>query len=234
MRFNFIIKCLLVLLAAGLLLTARTYAQTYRVKSSAVGIRGSMVIGNDGGMNFHIHHDDKYDHVSTGNMGGSFFLMSRIADQFLLEFTIGAYARVFHDSYCHWENESHVYSAAPLLMGINYEILPVDVNVSIRPYLAFGPGAYLLSDIRVIEENDHDEAHIDSRIKFGIYGGGGFNFLFTENFRGNVDLKYHMIDMNPTLDRSGFEFSLGLIFTWGNYNQKSYSIPLPKNMLNKK
>jgi hypothetical protein len=219
-------------MAVSLLISAKANAQSLRLKTSAIGIRGSMVMGNSGHMSFHVSEKNGENRVSTGNMGGSFFLMSRVSDQFLLEFSIGAYARVFHDSYYHWDKESHVYSTAPLLMGLNFELLPVTVQVNIRPYVSFGPAAYLLSNVQVIENDDEKEASIDSIIRAGFFAGGGFNFFVTEKFGVNFDLKYHFVDFNPALDRSGAEMSLGLVFTWGELAQKTYSVPLPLNVRN--
>ncbi|MBN2425586.1 MAG: outer membrane beta-barrel protein [Calditrichaceae bacterium] len=223
-----IIKLLLFILALGLLITGQVEGKGLSLQSTGLGFRGTLVFGNNS--NVHVKYIDTEINrqISAGNMGGNFYLVSRINDNLLLEFTIGAFARVLYDTYYEWENKSMVYSAAPMLMGMNYELMPETSGANIRPYIGFGPGVYLLSDINVTEENNKSKVNIDSKIKGGFYCSAGFNFLFTEKLGLNFDLKYHLIDFNPGFSRSGFEFGLGFIFTWGDQNDKTYSFPLNK------
>ena len=223
-----IIKYFLIILALGLLIAGQVEGKGLSLQSTGLGFRGTFVFGNNG--NLHVKYIDTENdrHISAGNMGGNFYLVSRINDNLLLEFTIGAFSRVLYDAYYEWEDKTMLYSAAPMLMGINYEILPETSGADIRPYVGFGPGVYLLSDINVIEDNTIKKVNIDSKIKGGFYCSAGFNFLFTEKLGLNFDLKYHLIDFNPCFSRSGFEFGLGFIFTWGDQNDKTYSFPLNK------
>ena len=55
---------------------------------------------------------------------------------------------------------------------------------------------------------------VESKIKPGIYGGVGANFLFINWFGVHCDIKYHLINFDNDHPFSGFDLGMGIGFYW--------------------
>jgi hypothetical protein len=124
------------------------------------------------------------------------------------------------------DEEVDVFSAIPLLTGIRVDLMPVNFPGIIKPYIAAGPGAYIISDIHLEHEHGVERGTIDSRLSAGGYAAAGLNLHFTPSFALNFEAKYHLVDFDVNHARSGAEIGLGLVFLWGNYTPVSRNVLL--------
>lgn len=196
------------------------------IKSTGIGLRGSYYGSGDQEMEF--VSVDYQEHVQNSNVGagGGLFIFSRFSDQFFVEFTIGGLARVNTEHKVWFDEEVEVFSAVPMLVGIKYDILPLKSKSSLRPYISFGPGAYILSDVQVRRKFGVERGHVSTSMRGGVHAGAGFNFFFTESFGLNFETKYHLVDFDPDNSRTGVEIGIGLVFMWGEYETNNHQVPL--------
>ena len=68
-----------------------------------------------------------------------------------------------------------------------------------------------------VERMYEDEVKIETKLRRGGYLGGGANFLLSDWFAINFDVKYHFIDFSKNHDNSGYEYGIGVSFMWGKY-----------------
>ena len=208
-----------------LVLTSPLISQT-QIKSTGIGVRGSYYGTGDQEMEF--VSVDFEDHIQSANVGagGSLFIFSRYADQFFMEFTVGGLARVNTEHKVWLDEEVEVFSAVPMLVGVKYDILPIKSKSFLRPYISFGPGAYIISDVQVRRVHGVEHGHISTKVRGGAHAAAGFNFFFTETFGLNFETKYHLVDFDPNHNRTGYELGIGLLVMWGDYEDNSHQVSL--------
>ena len=114
----------------------------------------------------------------------------------------------------HLEEEVEVFAAVPLLAGIRMDILPIQVQSVIRPYVAGGLGTYILSDIHVIKEYGVERGTVQTSLSPGGYAAAGLNIHFSPAVALNFEAKYHVVDFDVDHNRSGVEVGLGMVFFW--------------------
>ncbi len=51
----------------------------------------------------------------------------------------------------------------------------------------------------------------------GIYCAAGFDFMILSWLGLNMDMRYHMVNMDPDHHNSGMEMGCGLLFRWGRF-----------------
>ena len=195
-----------------------------QIKSTGIGLRGSYYGTGDQEMEFVSVDYEEYVHSADVGAGGGIFLFSRFADQFFAEFTVGGLARVSTEQQVWFDEEVEVFSAVPILFGVKYDILPIKSKSFLRPYISFGPGAYIISDVFVKRTFGVEHAHVKTKVRGGAHAAAGFNFFFTESFGLNFEAKYHLVDFDPDNSRTGIELGLGLLFMWGEYETKTKPI----------
>ena len=209
------------------ILTVQLYGQE-EIRSTGVGFRISYYNGSG--------HSTTFEHVgyslvaskTRGGGGVTFFVLSRFADRFSVELSVGGLAHVDVEQKWYWDEEVEVFSAVPLLTGIRFDLLPIHSPSMIKPYLSVGSGAYILSDIHVIRESGVERGTIETHLTPGAYGAAGLNLNLSSRLALNFETKYHWVDFNFGHDRSNVEIGLGLVYSWGAYtpsNRKvSYNI----------
>ena len=125
--------------------------------------------------------------------------------------------------------EVEVFSAVPLLTGLRIELLPLNSQGIIKPYISAGPGAYILSDVHVIREFGGEKATVDTKLAPGGYAALGFNLHFSPGVALNFEAKYHFVDFDSSHNRSGADVGLGMVFLWGSYTPTKKQLQLDIN-----
>ena len=163
-------------------------------------------------------------HVDVGSGGGYLTFFSRVSDASWIEFNLGAVGRVeTHDEYFFGE-ETDVNAVMPVLLGLRHDLFSYSTQSSLIPYIALGVGPYFFNDVYVKTEyfGVASKAQVKTKGKMGGYAGGGLNFMMTDWFGFNFDARYHFVEFDLHNDRSGWEYSLGVLFAWGRYKQPVY------------
>ena len=101
------------------------------------------------------------------------------------------------------------------LFRLQREFLPAYNTAALRPYVQFGGGPYWITD--VVEHDRLNNRQVVSKIKPGVYFGGGVNFFLGRSFAINFDGRYHLVDVNMDHELSGLEVGLGFSILWGKY-----------------
>ena len=189
-----------------------------KVRSAGIGFRGSYWKSNMSQSDFFIRNNQFSSEVNVGGGGGWIYFFSRIDNEWIFEFSLGAIGEADVKESHYQGDDVKVDGIIPVLFGLKHELFSVRSQSALRPYIAFGGGPYWLSDIHVKEEYfGEDEVNIKSKLKPGGYGGAGMNFMFSSWFGLNFDAKYHFVDFNVNHDYSGWEYGFGFFFTWGRY-----------------
>ncbi len=196
---------------------ASVQAQT-PVRSTGIGVRGTYWRMNNDPAQVIVTNRADYSAVDVGNAGGWIFFLSRMSEQTFFEFCLGGVGSVKSRTYHSFGEDVDVTAVTPLLLGLRFNLFSIHNENALQPYLAFGGGPYWLHDINVTENYYDEEVLVKSKVKGGAYAGGGMNFMMTNWFGLNFDVKYHFIDFNVNYDYSGFEYGLGFVFMWGKYN----------------
>lgn len=198
------------------LVSVNLFAQR-EVKSTGIGVRGTYWKMTDDPTRISVSNYGDHTAVSTGSGGGYFYLLSRMNYNTLLELSIGAVGKVEGESHYDAYNDVDVSAITPILLGVRFELLPPESQNSLKPYLSLGGGPYWLSKINATEGINEAEVMVDTRLRSGGYLGGGANFLLTDWFALNFDMRYHFIDFNVKHVNSGFEYGIGVSLMWGTY-----------------
>ena len=199
-----------------LLFSVNLFAQR-EVKSTGIGLRGThWKMTNDQSQ---ITVSDHWNHtsVSTGSGGVWLYLISRLNYNTLFELSLGAVGKVDEETYYYNQSDVDVYAVTPILFGLRIELISPKSQSALKPYLSLGGGPYWFSTIQVDEGLYEDTVSIDTNLRRGGYLGGGANFLLSDWFSINFDLKYHFIEFNKKHENSGYEFGVGVCFMWGRY-----------------
>jgi hypothetical protein len=208
-----------------LMLATQAFGQE-EIRSTGLGVRFSYY---DGGPHSATYERIGYNDLTTQADGGggiTFFIFSRFSDKMSIEFSVAGLAHFSATQKWYMDEDVEVFSAVPLLTGLRIDLLPVDSPSIIKPYISAGPGAYILSDIHVVHENDIERATVDSRLAAGGYAAAGLNLHFSSGFALNFEAKYHLVDFDSNHDRSGFDVGLGVVFLWGSYTPTSKNVTL--------
>jgi hypothetical protein len=210
---------------AILLVTINVYSQD-DIRATGAGFRISYYDAGTHTATFERIHYTNYSTQAKGGGGITFFIYSRFADKFSVEFSAAGLARFSANQKWHMDEEVEVFSAVPLLTGIRVDLLPLTSQGIIKPYISAGPGAYILSDVHVIREFGVEKATVDTKLAPGGYAAAGFNLFFSPGIALNFEGKYHFVDFDSSHNRSGAEVGLGLVFLWGSYEPTSKQILL--------
>jgi hypothetical protein len=206
-------------------LTIQAYGQD-EIRSTGLGFRISYYDAGGHSATFERIGYLNYATEANGGAGISFFLFSRFSDRLAIEFSAGGLASFSADQRWHMEEEVEVFSAVPLLTGIRIDLLPINSQSIIKPYVSAGPGAYILSDIHVVREFGVERGTVDTRLAGGGYAAAGLNLHFSPGVALNFEAKYHLVDFDVNHDRSGVDVGLGMVFLWGSYTSTSEQIVL--------
>jgi len=215
MKLN-LMKIVTIGTALFVLFSANLFAQR-EVKTTGIGLRGTYwKLSNDP---THIIVSDygSYSSVNTGSGGVWLYLLSRMNYNTLFELSLGAVGKVEEETCCYAQSDVDVFAVTPILFGLRFELFSPDNRSALQPYLSLGGGPYWFSTISVKERLYEDEVKVETELKRGGYLGGGANFLLSDWFAINFDMKYHFIDFNKNHENSGLEYGLGVSFMWGRF-----------------
>jgi hypothetical protein len=188
------------------------------LKSKGIGFRwGFWNQGNRGTLVTYIRQDGR-EFVETGGLGGWIYFISRAGDDWLLEFSLGAFAQVREQTLDNFNDDLDVNVTIPILLGLRRDLLAVDNSSALRPYISFGGGPYWLTHVK--EQNDFRTEEVVSTMKGGVYFGGGMNFFISKSFAIDFDVKYHAVDLDFDHEISGLEIGVGFSIMWGDYKSK--------------
>jgi outer membrane protein W len=155
--------------------------------------------------------------VNTGSGGAWLSLLSRLNYNTMFELSLGAVGQVEEEMSYYTDTDVDIFAVTPLLFGIRFEIIPPESQSALKPYLSLGGGPYWISSIMVKDRVFENEVTINTKLRRGGYLGGGANFLLSDWFAVNFDVKYHFIDFNVKHENSGLEYGLGVSFLWGRF-----------------
>jgi len=214
---------IVILFVISMLVSSTVLADSDKLKATGIGFRGSYWNISNGTTHVNVAEYGNNVVVNAGGGGGWLAFYSRLNHDVLMEFAVGAVARVKvrEENTFTNEAESDVTLITPLVMGLRFELVPYYSNSSMRPYLSLGAGPYWISEIHVKENSFEEEVTMDTHMKRAGYLGGGFNLMLNSFTAVNLDLRYHFIDFNVNHDYSGYEIGLGLNFMWGNFKNNS-------------
>lgn len=194
------------------------YSAAYDLKATGIGLRGTFWQLNNSYSRFVVTNDMGETSVHTGTGGGWLFLLARINPSLLFELGLGAVGKVEEETIDYFNTDVDVQAITPLLLGLRLELFAPTHPSSLRPYLSVGGGPYWVSTIKVRDRLMEEEVSVETKLKRGGYLGAGTNFMITNWFALNFDLKYHFINFNTKHANSGFEYGLGVSFMWGKFS----------------
>jgi hypothetical protein len=156
--------------------------------------------------------------VDISGAGGTLFFFTRIHNNLFFDLNFEAVASVQTIPGSVNNDSSRVNVVLPILLGVHYDVLPSHLSSSVQPYVSLGLGPYWVQNVQGDIANDNPDnvsGSIESEFLYGGYAGLGANILFTDWVALNVDLKYHMVELNANSIYSGIDFGLGVSFMWG-------------------
>jgi len=159
---------------------------------------------------------DQLSYFDGDGVGGWISFVSRMNDNVLVELSLGAVVRSVEELHHSAGTDAYVEALVPLLLGTRVFPFEPTRSSALRPYLSFGAGPYWMADITSIETfSDHDVT-VDSRSELGGYLGVGADFMISDWFGLNFDVKRHYVDFQAHHEYSGYEVLMGLQFMWGD------------------
>ena len=151
----------------------------------------------------------------VGGFSGAITFLSGIGENGAIAFSLGGVAKVHVIEQGIFDEYVDVKVATPILVGYQYALFR-DRNLSaFQPYATFGGGPYVLSHVVNRSESCFDDdATVTNKIRPGIYAGTGAYFTISSWFAVHADMRYHLVNMTPENEYSGFEIGAGLAFFW--------------------
>jgi len=209
-------KAVLIGTVSLLLFSVNLFAQR-EVKSTGIGLRLSYWRLNNDPTRIIVSNYGEHTSVNTGSGGAWLSLLSRLNYNTMFELSLGAVGQVEEEMSYYTDTDVDIFAVTPLLFGIRFEIIPPESQSALKPYLSLGGGPYWISSIMVKDRVFENEVTINTKLRRGGYLGGGANFLLSDWFAVNFDVKYHFIDFNVKHENSGLEYGLGVSFLWGRF-----------------
>jgi len=196
--------------ATLLLLSSTLWGQANR--SSGIFLRGGFW---DVGKSEPVISVNAMGDVSVNRFSGWLVFVSKISEDRFWELSFGATGKIKTYANAYYNDDVHVASLAPILLGIRRYFHVGDFNYPLQPYYCYGGGFNLETDIRVLDGYQDDETTIHSRVKPSLYAGGGLNFHLSEWLAINIDGRYHWINFEKDHRFNGFDFTFGFGIFWG-------------------
>jgi outer membrane protein W len=140
-----------------------------------------------------------------------------MSENTLLEFSIGNIASIEQEVSFIATQKIDLFNITPILFGLRYDFLQNQNQTFLQPYFSGGFGAYVLSDIKLVQKILREDVEVINKVKPGLYVGTGINLNISSWIALNADGKYHLINVNPNYEHSGFEFGIGFNFSWGSF-----------------
>jgi hypothetical protein len=203
--------------AAAAILVCAAFAQALHgqgiARNTGLGLRGSFWKTGDRAMGVRVSGLDQGTSVDVEGAGGDIVFFSRLADRLFIESSVGTVSRVSVRSSAFSGDDVDVSAVIPILLGVRFDLLSGHVRSALQPYLAAGGGTYWAS--RTSVDAKRVEVAAESDFHTGGYAGLGSHLLVADWFALSADTRYHFVDFSAGNDRSGYQFSLGFAFIWG-------------------
>jgi len=183
-------------------------------RSSGIGVRMSFWRPHNIGTNVNVGYSAVRTTVGNGE-GGYLYYFTRLKENWYLETMFGGTGTVEFTNIGSLGTYTSKMSVIPLLFGARNDFLSLEHGSIFQPYWSFGGGIHWISNVRT-NIVQGVEANVGSDAQFGIYGGTGINALISSRFAINADIKYHLLEFNPSKEYSGMEYSFGLTYMWGD------------------
>lgn len=207
--------CCILLLFIGI---AVVHAGQFKARTGGIVFRGSYWDTNNDWAPIMKETQGLDETVYVGGYGGWMDFYSRIDDHLFLQCGLGLASDVMVSDEFLGTREVKVKAVTPLVFGVRYDLLAPENITAMQPYGSAGMGPYWEHQIHVIDEfGESDQVSVISKMRVGMYFGGGVFFRVSDTFVFNFDMKYHWVDMDTDNDFTGFELGIGFGFFWGNY-----------------
>jgi len=200
--------------AAVLVASMNVSAQVSR-RSAGLILRGSAWSLPDGQGRLVWQSDDQHTLYEGAGLGGSISFVGRVSPLLALELSLGAVVRRVEEVRHELGTDTYVAATVPLLVGLRFHPVPSRRGVGILPYLSVGGGPYWVGDVVELDAGGSEQVTTDFRHQLGGYVGGGVDFMITGWLGLNFDVRRHFVDFRTHYERSGLEYSTGLMFLWG-------------------
>lgn len=213
-----LIKKVLILVIASLLITNTMAMAQTNLNSTGIGFRGSFYSPAKNSTSVRVSHHLGYSVNNSINAGGCIYVFSRLSDNTLVEFSIGNIASIEQEVSFFANQKVDLFNVTPILFGMRYDFLQNNNRSFLQPYIIGGLGAYVLSDVKLVQEFMRENVEVSTTVKPGLFIGSGINIHLSSWIALNLDFKYHFINLNPNYDHSGLEFGIGFNFSWGSFD----------------
>jgi len=183
-------------------------------RSSGIGIRASIRKPHNIGSEVNVGAFPITTTVGSGE-GGYVYYYTRLKENWYLETMFGGTGTINITKVGTLGTYSAQQSITPLLFGLRNDFLSLEHGSIFQPYWAFGGGLHWISAVKTGITRGIDTS-IGNESQIGVYVGTGLNALLSSRFALNADLKYHLLKFDPEAEYSGFEYSFGLTYMWGD------------------
>jgi len=210
---NMIRKCIIPLLILFFLLSNINFAQGIS-RSSGIGVRWSIWKPHNIGSEVFVGSFPVTANIGTGE-GGYIYYYTRFKENWYFEMMFGSTGNITHSKVGPFGTFTAEKSVMPLLFGARRDFLSLEHGSIFQPYWSFGGGLHWINNVQSSTVQGVN-ATIGSDSQIGIYAGTGINAHLSSRFALNADLKYHLLSFSPEEEYSGFEYSFGLTYMWGD------------------
>jgi hypothetical protein len=210
---NMFKKYIIPLLTIFFLLNNINFAQGIS-RSSGIGVRWSIWKPHNIGSHVYVGPFPVIATVGSGE-GGYLYYFTRLKENWYLETMFGGTGNVIYSRVGPFGTYTAEMSVTPLLFGARNDFLSLEHGSIFQPYWSFGGGLHWISEIKSSTVAGVN-AKVGSDAQIGVYIGTGVNALLSSRFALNADFKYHLLEFNPEREYSGFEYSFGITYMWGD------------------
>lgn len=206
-------------IAAALTASVDGSAQVSR-RSAGVILRGSAWSLPDGQGRLVWQSDDRHTLYDGAGLGGSISFIGDVGPFLAFELSLGAVVRRVEEVKHALGTDTYVAATVPLLAGIRFYPLESHRRSAFLPYVSAGGGPYWVGDVVELDSGSTEDVTTDFRHQVGGYLGAGVDFVITDWFGLNFDVKRHWVDFRTHYECSGLEYGAGLMFLWGHRHRR--------------
>jgi outer membrane protein W len=204
-------------LAAGTAVLAASMNVSAQVTRHGAGLilRGSAWSQPGGQGRLVWQSEDQHTLYDGAGFGGSISFVGPVSSALAVELSLGAAVRRIEEVKHELGTDTYVAATVPLLAGLRFHPLASGRGSAVHAYVSAGGGPYWVGDVVELDSGASEDVTADFRHELGGYVGAGVDVMITGWFGLNFDVKRHFVDFRTHYERSGFEYSTGLMFLWG-------------------
>lgn len=203
----------ILLITVPILFSSSLFAQGIS-RSSGIGLRASIWKPHNLGSDVNIGAFPVVANVGSGE-GGYLYYYTRFKENWYFELVFGSTGNIVHNKVGSLGVYNAEKSVMPLLFGARRDFLSLEHGSILQPYWSFGGGIHWITNI-VGSTVQGVNAQLGSDAQIGVYIGTGIKAILSSRFALTADLKYHLLEFNPEREYSGFEYSFGITYMWGD------------------